>query len=186
MSVICVRVVWDRSAPFSMPGLPGRWHDLHFGPEPGCPAGRRGLALTSAWEAYATGTRATGLLMLDGDMAIDPRDVSLMLGYIDADPDQVWTAPYRIWPASTGRPHWTWAHWPGGPHDASQRLETEKIAWCGLGFTYLPRALIQDCQAAGLRHWRFPSVDTKICQRAAALHIPIGVADQCEPKHLNF
>lgn len=185
MSVICVRMDWDRTA-IPLPTLPGRWHTVHYGPEPGHPGGCRGLAMSSAWDQYSAGTGAAGLLLLDGDVVIDPLDLKNMLAYIHGEPQLVWTAPMLLWPASTTRKDWVWGHWPGGPHDASQDFHYDAISWCGLGFTYLPRRLIEDCQREGLGTWRFPHVDTRICERSQFLGVEIAVARQCHPKHVNY
>ena len=185
MSVICIRLDWDRTAVPLPRTLGGRWHAVHVAPEPGWPAGRRGLALASAWEQYRA-PGATGLLMLDGDVVIDPVDYREMQQSIASRPEWVWVAPIRLWPASTGLDGWVWGHWAGGPQNRSQQLTYDGIKWWGLGFTYLPRALITGAMDAGLRKWVFPHVDTKLNQQAQAMGTEVGIVPTCEPKHLNY
>jgi len=186
--IICVRLDWDRTAVRLPAGLPGRWHTLHYGPEPGHPHGRRGLAVGSAWKRLTTAPAhdAAGLLMMDGDVVIDPVDYQEMQESIASRPVWVWVAPIRLWPASTGLDDWVWGHWPGGPQNRSQRLQYDDIAWWGLGMTYLPRRLIARCLRDGLRNWEYPNVDSCINQRAQALGLDVGVVATCEPKHLNY
>lgn len=176
--LLCVQVDWDRTAIT----LPIRYHRLHVDPEPGHPFGRKGRQLAAAWGQLA-GPEFDGMLILDGDVAIDPADHAAMMTAIDARPGIVHTAPVRIWPASTKRPGWVWSHWPG---QASQELETAGIRWFSFCYTYLPRALITRSLRAGLRGWHYPGVDTKVCEQAQAAGISVNVVGGCWPKHLHW
>lgn len=180
--VIC-RVNWDRTAPpFHMPGAV-RWFDLHVGPEPGRPFGRRGLAIAGAW-AQLGNRECRGMLMMDGDVAIDPLDLAAMGDAIGQDPAMVLVGPVRLWPASTMRPSWVWGHWTAGP-GPTQEMITEPDRW-GLGFTYLPRRLLELAAAAGLKQWTFPNVDVRMSDVARRHGIRARVVEDCHPKHLHY
>jgi hypothetical protein len=177
--ILCVRADWDRTAP-PQPGL--RYHHLHIDPEPGHPFGRKGRQFAAAWQQLA-GPEFDGMLILDGDVMIDPADHSAMMGAIDAQPGIVHTAPVRIWPASTKRPGWVWSHWS---EQASQDIDREAVAWFSFCYTYLPRALVVRCLRAGLARWRYPGVDMQVSRQAAAAGIPVNVVAGCWPKHLHY
>jgi hypothetical protein len=180
--VFC-RVNWDRTAPpFHMPGAV-RWFDLHVGPEPGHPFGRRGAAIAGAWRQLGNRGDA-GMLLLDGDVAIDPLDLAAMGDAIPQTPRMVLVGPVRLWPASTMRPDWVWGHWKAGP-GPGQEMVTRPDRF-GFGFTYLPRALIERAIRAGLEEWTFPNVDMKMADAARAGRIRARVVEGCHPKHLHY
>ena len=177
--IVFVRVDWDRTA-FALP-LPGcRMHTLHVDPEPAHPFGRKGLALARAWEQLRT-PAASGMLILDGDVAVDLCDLAEMLAAINGEPDAVHAAPARLWPRSTGRTGWVWSVWDG---EATQELP-EHPSFTTFCFTYLPRRLVERCIAKGLPQQRFPHVDTFVSAQAMASGVPIRVVTRCAPKHLQ-
>jgi hypothetical protein len=180
VDIICVRVVWDRKA-IELGQLPARLHTLHIGPEPGYPFGRKGLALASAWSQLQMSNEA-GMLLLDGDVAIDPYDLGLMLGSIDTEPGAVHTAPVRLWPRSTMRDDWHWAHHRGQP---SQEHCPDPL-YFSFSFTYLPRKLLAACVRAGMRRWTFPTCDARVSATAKDSHVPVRVVENCQPKHLHY
>lgn len=183
-NVICVRVNWDRTA---LPYRPaGNWYDVHVSPEPGYPAGRKGLQLAGAWAQYA-GRDITGMVIMDGDVVADPEDIREMLNAIHVAPRSVWTAWARLWRPVDGVdpwPGWVWGHWARNP--SQDRLEASytprRFSFC---LTYLPRHLIEDCRRNGLENWTFPHVDRRVAARAEALDIPVGVVD-IEVKHVHW
>jgi hypothetical protein len=178
--ILCVRVDWDRTAlplPASL-----RYHHLHVDPEPGFPFGRKGRQLAAAWE-HLSGPEFDGMLIMDGDVLIDPADHSAMMAAIDAQPALVHTAPVRIWPASTKRPGWVWSHWAEG---ASQDIDRHGVKWFSFCYTYLPAALITRSLRAGLASWQYPGVDSQVSRTAAAAGIGVDVVRGCWPKHLHW
>lgn len=187
-----IRVIWDRQLtwPLSLLRFPAegggehiiRFHEVHVGPEPGFPAGRKGLALQGAWRQYGSSANADGMVILDGDVAIDPQMVSAMLTAMDKDPSVVWTAPVRLWPASRMERSWVWGHWTDHP---SQVVEPT-AKWFSFGFTYLPAELLEAAIKAGLRTWTYPSVDARMSKLAVAKDIPALVVPECWPVHLHF
>lgn len=177
--LLCVRVDWDRTAP----PLPLRYHRLHVDPEPGHPFGRKGRQLAAAWRQLADPT-FDGMLILDGDVMIDPADHQAMLDAIDARPGVVHTAPVRIWPASTKRPGWVWSHWAAA--GASQIIDYDDVGWFSFCYTYLPAELITRCLRAGLARWRYPGVDMQVSEQARAAGIPVNIVPECWPKHLHW
>jgi hypothetical protein len=183
MRVVYVRVVWspDPPIPFTMPGI--RHFDLAVSPEPGYPYGRKGLALLGAWRQLQT-SQCLGMLVQDGDVVVDPLDVSVMLETAARFPEVVWTAPVRLWPRSTQRESWVWGHWDrtAGPSQQSCPEPT----FFSFGFTYIPRRVIDQAATMGLDTWTFPGVDRKMSLAAAAARVPVRVADGCQPKHLHY
>jgi hypothetical protein len=180
--VVFVRVNWDHTAgPFHMPGT--RWFDLHVGPEPGYPFGRRGLALEGAWRQLGN-RECAGMVVMDSDVMIDPLDWASMLEAVGAAPRLVHVAPVRLWPASTQRESWVWGHWDrgGGP---SQELVTEPTRW-SFGFTYLPRELLTRARQAGMKDWTFPNVDMRMAACARRWNIKAKMVENCHPKHLHY
>ena len=146
-NIICVRPIWDREA-LPMPRKlqyrrgdrlhPVKFFPVHVGPEPDHPVGRKGHVLARAWEQLRGSPPADGLLILDGDVAVDPEHTRAMIEAIDSDCTRVWTAPVRIWPVSTHRQDWVWAHWED---HASQELDMFP-RYFSFSFTYLPAGLV--------------------------------------------
>ena len=182
VEVILVRVDWDRTA-IQLGRLPGRWHTLHLGPEPGYPFGRKGAELLAAWQQVQMSRQEAGMVLLDGDVAIDPVDYRAMMACITSDPEAVWTAPARLWPRSTQYPGgWYWAHHRG---EASQD-ECDNPTVFSFCFTYLPRRLLTACRQAGMAKWTFPTCDSQVTQVAARERIKVGVVRGASPKHLHY
>jgi len=183
--VFC-RLIWEKSGPpfpFHMPRT--RWHDLYLCPEPGAPFGRKGRAVEGAWKQLAErGTN--GLLLMDGDVVIDPLDFAGMLTAIAQAPELVHVAPARLWPASTQQDSWTWAHWADG-HGQTQHW-TDTPDRFSFNFTYLPRKLIVRAMQhkPPLNTWQFPNVDQRMSQVAKECGIKAKVVPNCWPKHLHY
>lgn len=181
--IVFTRLNWDRTgAPFRMPGA--RWFDLHYGPEPGAPFGRKGAAIADGW-AQLAGGRCAGMLVMDTDVVIDPLDYAAMLGAVSAAPERVHVGPVRLWRASLGCDTWVWGHWAGrGP---SQEWTDTPDHWT-YGFTYLPRALLEAANRASppMREWVFPGVDMKLCSVAKRRRIKAETVRDCHPKHMHY
>lgn len=181
MQLVFVRVNWNGTAiRFNMPGT--RWFDLAIGPEPGYPFGRKGLALDAAWLQLAN-AKCCGMVVLDGDIAIDPIDYAAMVAAVDLEPAAVHAAPVRLWPASTQRESWVWGHWCGDGPSQDYCSAPDRFTF---GFTFLPRVLLERARAAGLRKWTFPGVDLKMAQVAKHNGIPVRMVPDCHPKHLHY
>lgn len=177
--VVCVRVNWDRTA--TETPITRRFYTLHVSPEPGYPFGRKGLALASAWRQLSHQGQ-DGMLVLDGDVIIDPEDFSRMLSAIDGNATIVHIAPVRIWPVSTHREDWVWAHWAKEP---SQDIDLSP-QWFSSCFTYLPQLLIDQALHDGLREWTYPTVDKQVSQSAQRLGLRVRVVRDCWPTHINY
>lgn len=176
-----MRTVWNGDAiPFSMPGI--RHFDLHLAPEPGYPFGRKGLALLGAWRQLRT-DQCSGMLIQDGDVVVDPLDVAAMLETVRGRPELVWTAPVRLWPASTQRTSWVWGHWAAAGPTQQPEPNPTFFSFC---YTYLPRRVIDQAARMGLDKWTFPGVDKRMSQAAQAARVPVRVVDGCTPKHLHY
>jgi len=174
-----VRLDWDRSA---IPLRQAReYYRLAVDPSDAYPQGRKGLVLERAW-CNLSGPDTAGMLILDGDVAIDPFDQSAMLAAIHVEPGIVWTAPARIWPVSTRAAGWHWAHWTLEP---SQDLE-QYAPFFSFCYTYLPRALIEQCRRRGLAKWEYPTVDARVSEVARQMRIMALAVSGIEVKHLNY
>ncbi|MFZ0665042.1 MAG: hypothetical protein WAM97_04755 [Acidimicrobiales bacterium] len=188
--IACVRVVWDREQFWPLPIIRHtdghmnhaiKFSPVHFGPETGYPAGRKGAAIAGAWKQL--GTTAAGMLILDADVAIDPMMVITMMRAIGDDPESVWTAPVRIWPVSTMKDSWVWAHWETEP---SQRID-DVANWFSFNFTYVPRALVEHCLKGNqLQSWTYPRVDASMARAARQMGIKGRVVQDCFPIHLHW
>ena len=178
--VVLVRLDWDHTALPQRTGPLG-FYTLHVDPEPGHPFGRKGLALAAAWAQLAT-PEAAGLVILDGDVAIDPQDLAVMLAAVEVSPDVVHVGPVRLWPVSTKKDRWTWGH---GTGTFSRDDPDEPDVW-GLSFTYLPRPAVDAAVRAGLHNWRYPHVDVRIRQTARKAGITARTLRGATPKHLNY
>jgi hypothetical protein len=174
--VVCARFCWDRTElRIRVP----RFHVMRYGPVPGYPAGRRGFEMAGAWRQLSTPS-CSGMICLDGDVAVDHVDLAAMMVAVDADPAAVHVAPARLWPASTHLDGWVWAHGRSGRLSAQDCDNPDRFTFC---FTYLPRALIQGCELAA---WAYPDVDRKISAAAVAGGLRIKVVREASPKHMNF
>jgi hypothetical protein len=179
--IICVRINWHETAA-SIP-VPGQFYTLHVSPTNEFPFGEKGKALAGAWKQLNPNNVMDGMLILDGDVAIEPIDMTNMLTAIHHHDKMVVVAPARIWPISTKRKQWSWAHWSDKP---SQIMETENIHWFSFNFTYLPKKLIDQALHDGLVSWTYPRVDMHFSETAVRVKIPVYVAEHVYPKHLHF
>ncbi len=179
-----LRVIWSGHRvkfPLMIPG--SNMRELIVSPEPSHPFGRKGLAIASAWAQLEEEAMA-GLLILDGDVAIDPYDYHLMFEAVQADPAAVHIAPARLWPASRGDIYgWSWAHCKNGNFT---HLPTPDPDFFSFNFTYLPRRVVELSVRAGLKNWRFPHVDQMVSRTARQAGVPMNVVDACQPKHLHY
>jgi hypothetical protein len=177
--LVCVRMDWDRTAlTYKLPAF----YTIRLGPEPAHPFGRKGAALAGAWRQLS-GSSTDGMLILDGDVAIDLLDLAAMKASVHVEPDAVHIAPVRLWPASTREKSWVWAHWEDQMTQESDVPSPRRFSFC---FTYLPRRLIGSCIRAGLEDWTFPHVDRLVSLQARKDKIPVRVVDGCSPRHLHF
>ena len=184
MPFLFLRVIWTpHHIQFPLRIAGANIKELHITPEPNHPFGRKGLALEKAWEQLAP-PNCLGMLILDGDVVIDPQDFMLMSEAIGQDPGAVHVAPARIWPASKPELRgWSWAHWQGHP---TQELCTEGIEFFTFNLTYLPAALVNAAIKKGLRAKQFPGVDAFVSKTARELRTPIRVVLGATPKHMNY
>lgn len=178
-NIILVKVDWDRTS-LSQPA-DRNFYTLHVDPTITHPFGQKGLALANTWKQLA-GPNADGMLILDGDVAIDPSDHLEMLKAIHSNWEIVHTAPAKLWPVSTKKQGWTWGHWVTEP---SQTIEDNPL-WFSFNYTYLPKALIEGAIKAGLKTWTYPAVDKTMSETARKLGIKVNVVHDCHPKHMNY
>ncbi len=176
--IVCVRVDWDRQC---VPLRLSRYHAVHVLPEPDYPLGRKGRVLAGAWRQLSAG-KADGMLILDGDVVIDPLDHALMLRAVHSEPEAVHVAPVRLWPVSTHLRTWVWGHGVG----AYSQEETDDPDIFTFGFTFLPRALIEACIVGGLEEWAYPGVDASVSRVAREQGTPVRVLWEARPVHLNY
>lgn len=101
-------------------------------------------------------------------------------------PDLVHCSVHKLWPASTMREDWVYAHGRtvGGIHQLSQKLEP-RADWFALGLTYTPARLL-DLAAPHMINWVFGQVDSGLSAVALQHGIPAFPVPRCRPKHLHF
>ena len=179
--IIMVRVNWDNTA-LAIP-TPGKFHDLHVNPTTDYPFGEKGKVLANTWKQLNVDNNMDGMLILDGDVAIEPIDFTNMLRAIHDHDKMVVIAPAKIWPKSTKRKEWSWAHWSKDP---SQTLETDNIRWFSFNFTYLPKKVIEQAIQDGMVTWAYPRCDMRVSTAAFTAGVSVFVAQNVFPKHLNF
>jgi len=106
------------------------------------PRGWKGDVLRQAWQVY--GGRYPGVVVLDGDVAIEPDSVLAMDLAIRSAPEDVWTAPVRAW-ASPIRDHYAWdlGDAPQVVRDAIAGIAAlaPDALWDGQRLTLRPRAV---------------------------------------------
>ena len=178
------RIIWDAhhiQFPLRVTGF--NIKELHVSPEPGAPFGRKGLALAAAWKQLARPDTA-GMLLLDGDVVIDPHDVMMMLLAIHKDPDAVHIGPAKLWPVTMGdAPGWVWGHCRNAEWS---QVMTEDPDFFAFNFTYVPRAVIELAVRKNLRDKQFPEVDRFVSRMARESGTRMSVVPDCHPKHMHF
>ena len=188
--IICIQAGWNGGA-LKLPPLQYRrgdrlfrakFHKVSVAATDDYPLGRKGLVLARAWEQLGPPAKAEGMLVLDGDVAVDPVMVRQMMDAIDGAPGIVHTAPVKIWPVSTHRQDWVWAHWE---NRASQHID-DTASWFSFNFTYLPAALLAACIKRGMKKWIYPAVDANVSRTARAENIEARPVPDCFPVHLHW
>lgn len=141
--------------------------------------------MAEAWEHWAA-QGAPGVIWIDPDIVADPDDLAAMTARISYWPGAVWCSLHKLWPASTGRDDWVWAHgrWAEPVPEMTQQAMVMP-GWFALGMTYTP-AILLDKVAADLPCWVFGTIDMGLSAAARATGIPIRVAHECQPKHLHY
>lgn len=157
--------------------------ELHVAPETAHPFGRKGLALAAAWKQLSDdGT--PGMLILDGDVVIDPYDYVMMYNAIMGDPEAVHIAPVRIWPVSKNDLNgWSWAHCLEGRFSQVMEMNPDFFSF---NFTYVPRRVIELAIGDGLKDKQFPHVDQHMSRSARKAGVRMNVVDACRPTHLHY
>lgn len=109
-----------------------------------------------------------------------------MIAAVRISPDRVYVAAHKLWPASTMRDDWVWAHGRmiDGAPELTQRLRIG-AQWWALGLTYTPGALL-DLAAPHMPAWVFGQVDTGLSAIARQHHIAGICIEKARPKHLHF
>ena len=179
-----LRLIWDGhhiKFPLRIAGV--NMKDLHVAPETSAPFGRKGLALASAWAQLAE-PDMTGLLILDGDVVIDPCDYIHMYAAIQQEPTAVHIAPVKLWPISKNDlGGWSWGHCKDNNFTQEMTLDPDFFAF---NFTYVPRRVIDLAVKAGLKNWQFPHVDQGMSRVARQAGVRMRVVEACQPKHVHY
>lgn len=141
--------------------------------------------MAEAWETWRD-KGAPGIIWLDPDIVPDLHDLAALQVAQASEPGAVWCSLHKLWPASTRRPTWVWAHgpWEGDRPGMSTSADGEP-GWFAMGMTYTPAALLEDAKHE-LPLWRFGQIDMSLSATARELGIPIRVARLCQPKHLHY
>jgi hypothetical protein len=158
--------------------------DIHITPSAQWPTGQKGLALARYWETQECRlSPPLGIILLDGDVVIDPSDLRFMVQAIEMNPVSVHTAPVKLWTHTARGPMWTWAH------QDERGLSAEPCdnpIYFSFGFTFLPGILMDAAVSGDLRNQIYPYVDEYMSNLAAKNGIGIRVVNDCAPKHLHF
>jgi len=181
--ILSVRTVFeDENAIDQM--INRRFYTLHIPRSEEYPFGRKGKMFVQAWKQLkGDADNNDGMLVLDGDVAIDPHDYKVMLEAIHNNPQMVHTAPVKIWPISTKRPDWVWGHATEEDRSQVNHPNPKYFSFC---FTYLPKALIRKAIEKGWKDWNYPGADKPISELAYDMKIPVNVVNECRPKHMNY
>ena len=123
---------------------------------------------------------------MDPDIVSDPGDLAAMRRAAELRPDAVHVAVHKLWPASTMRDDWVYAHglMDGITHVLSQKLQA-RAEWFALGLTYTPGALL-DLASPHMPAWLFGQVDSGLGAVARQNGIPGYACPDARPKHLHF
>jgi len=179
-----LRLIWDGHHvrfPLRIAGV--NIKELHVVPETAHPFGRKGLALAGAWKQLAE-PDMSGLLILDGDVAIDPYDYMMMYVAIQKDPAAVHIGPTKLWPISKmDLDGWAWGHCRGNVWGQLMELNPDFFAF---NFTYIPRRVIELAIAKDLKGKQFPHVDQHISRVAREAGVRMNVVEECSPKHMHY
>jgi hypothetical protein len=181
-SVLKLHVGWEGGFIRKMPG----YHRVDLHPTDEYPTGRKGLAISKMWELMAE-EHTSGVIILDGDVAIDPHDNAAMDDATKRYPDHVNIGASIIWPISTNFSTWVWAHRRNGAKKITDwQVFTDSPDTFSFCFTYLPRRLLEACMPIGMSSWTYPQVDYNVTKAAQRLEIPMRVVENCNPKHMNY
>ena len=179
-----LRVIWTAhrvAFPLHITGF--NIKEVQVSPEPAAPFGRKGLVLASAWKQLAKPDTA-GVLLLDGDVLVDPHDVMMMLVALTKDPDAVHIGPAKLWPVTMGdAPGWVWGHCRNAEWSQVMTTNPDFFAF---NFTYIPRRVVELAIAKGLRTKVFPEVDRHVSRMAREAGIRMHVVEDCHPKHMHY
>lgn len=191
INLICVKLVWDG---YSIASMTTPFHKIRIDPETEHPKGRKGLVIANAWRQMHGPTDA-GMVILDGDVAVEPTDLQAMIGHVITDREAVWVAPAKIWPKSTHLPSWVWGHRKPAPDGMSPekiiqywQQDIDDPEWFTFCFTYLPKSLLEAAiNKHGMKKWHYPNVDKNMHEIATELGYRVRVVrGDCHPKHINF
>lgn len=180
-SFLWLQICWQGSRIREIVGF----HQVNIWPTNEYPFGRKGYTLAYCWE-HMIEDHTKGMVILDGDVAVDPIDISFMQQSMVSDPNSIHIGPARIWPKSTNFSQWVWAHRKFGTvfkDWQTYRTDVDTASFC---FTYLPRTLIEKCIDQGLATWAYPNVDFNVFRVAREESIAFKVVDGCIPKHMNY
>lgn len=180
-SVLFCRFNWEHSAlPYNPSIKDVTFKDIHLSATPAFPVGRKGLALISYWEQMQRMRPYIGMVLMDGDVAIDPLDVRIMQICIMESPKAVLTAPIRLWYGGD----WYWSH--RGADNELDKFDPDAISFFSFGFTFLPKALLDKAAETGIASECYPYVDEFMSNLAMTMGLEIKLADGCTPKHMHF
>jgi hypothetical protein len=187
--LVCLRMIWRGGVvgPTMQP-----FREARVESEAAWPVGRKGLVIHSMWKQLSKPT-SDGMLIMDGDVVIDPVDLTSMLTHVATDINAVWVAPIRLWPRSTHLPGWVWGHRKPTPEGATTdevmtawQEDIDDPTWFTFCFTFLPRALVEQCCKDGMRNWIYPHVDQHVHETSTKMGLRVKVVRAgCHPRHVN-
>ena len=116
----------------------------------------------------------------------DPDDLEAMRAAIYYRPTAAHVASHKLWPASTMRDSWVWAHGIcQGDQKIMGQMWQKYAEWFALGLTYTPGRLL-DLALPHMPAWVFGQVDSGLSNIARDQGIPGFAVKNARPKHLHF
>lgn len=149
------------------------------------PHGNKAFHMSEIWNGIK-GFGHPGVLWLDPDVAADPDDIAAMEQAITARPADMHTGLVKLWPESTGQPHWIWSHRGGtlGFPEATQQI-ADVVQYVATGYLWTPARLL-DLVFPTIRDAQWEAVDVALSEYAIRAGIPARTVRGCQPKHLHY
>jgi hypothetical protein len=166
--------------------------------------GARGAAYREVLHSLPAAEReGGGFVSVDWDIAYDSIDMAVLEEHVAAHPEQAAMGPYEIFVAASWRDNFGWEDtgerpglvWSGQVADRRapggwRRIDPARDGSCqsfGLGFVYLPAALIAQADADGiLDQVVYPYDDRVFSDWFMRQGLSCAVLWAATPKHLHF
>lgn len=128
------------------------------------------------------------VLLIEWDLAIEREALDRFIEQIEAEPDRVHTAPYRIYSpteraVTLPKPFWVGRVYEAGEQTMRQVDEDDPVCHTfGLGLTYMPCKIIREF----LDHWPGHFSDLSFSGWHYRRYGPVPIAWDVRPIHLHY